>query len=87
MPLGPQPPILLYPWGRAPCDECKLAARCKTQLLACHAYGAYLTGAAERQWSVVPREPQRELYVSLLSRRAGRPRKVAEEKRSGFRTV
>jgi hypothetical protein len=70
-----KPPAPLYPWGRAPCDECKLAARCKTQLLACHAYGAYLIGATERQWSVVPREPQRELYVELLVVRSDRPRR------------
>jgi hypothetical protein len=68
MPLGPSPPTSLYPWGKAPCDGCKLAGRCKAQLLACHAFAAYVIGAPERQWSVAPREPQHELYVNLLVR-------------------
>lgn len=71
MPSTPNP-TPLYPWGRAPCDACPQAPRCKARLEACTAFELYLKGATEKRWSAVAREPQRELYVSLLVRRADR---------------
>jgi hypothetical protein len=68
-------PTPLYPWGRAPCDGCPQAPHCRAHLAACEAFDLYLKGGTEQHWSLVPRAPQHELYVSLMSRRAGRPRK------------
>ena len=65
-------PAPLYPWGRAPCDACDLARQCKVRLEACEAFALFVKGVSERRWGVVPREPQREIYVSLLVRRADR---------------
>src|SRR5580693_3331555 len=59
----------LYAWGRAPCDECPHAQRCKADLMACLAFAHYVNGMAERRWIAVVREPCRALYESILMTR------------------
>lgn len=73
MPSSPNPSPL-YPWGRAPCDDCPLARDCRTRLEACAAFELYLKGATEKRWGALPREPQRALYIKLLVRRVDRKR-------------
>jgi hypothetical protein len=68
-------PTPLYPWGRAPCDGCPHAPHCRAHLEACAAFDLYLKGGTEKHWKGLARAPQRGLYVSLMSRGAGRPRK------------
>jgi hypothetical protein len=80
MPLGPQPPIPLYPWGRCPCDLCPQAGHCRAHLEACAAFALYLEGATQERWSAVAREPQRELFVSLLTRQVDRPRRARSQR-------
>jgi hypothetical protein len=49
----------------APCDECRHAARCKADLLACDAWAVYLAGGSEVRWKFAPRAPTRARYESL----------------------
>ena len=58
----------LYPVGEAPCDHCKLAQHCRMHLAACQAYSLYLNGSNPLRWRIASREPQREIYESLLIR-------------------
>jgi hypothetical protein len=49
----------------APCDECRHAARCKADRLACDAFAVYLAGGSEVRWRFAPRAPTRARYESL----------------------
>ena len=41
--------------GPAPCDDCKHAAQCGTERLACDAFALFVDGASRVRWGVAPR--------------------------------
>lgn len=65
--IAPQPhcpdPILEAP---APCEGCRLAARCGAELLACDAFRLYYLGGGPARWALAPRLPSRREYAALL---------------------
>jgi hypothetical protein len=52
----------------APCDQCRHAARCKADRLACDAFAFYLAGGSEVRWKFAPRAPNGARYESLGGR-------------------
>jgi len=74
-PVGVPAPI--YPWARAPCDECPLARDCRARRMACDAFALYLEGGAEKRWRGVARIPSAELYVRVLES-PDRPRRLSQ---------
>ena len=59
-------PLLL---GPAPCDECRLRARCASLLLACEAYRVFVRDL-DAQWDFAPRAPTRARYLAIFSDKA-----------------
>ena len=53
----------------APCDQCRLAERCKAKRLACRAFSLFIAGASPIAWNAVNRAPTRERYEAVLGER------------------
>ena len=56
----------LFASGPSPCDACRQANKCKTQLHACEAFGMFLHGLSEVRWRIAPRMPTQEQYQELM---------------------
>jgi hypothetical protein len=56
--------------GPAPCDDCRHAARCQEQLLACDAFEYYARGASELKWRGVARQPSAQRYAEIFCAKA-----------------
>lgn len=50
----------------APCDGCRLAARCGAVLLACDAFAVYVDDEPGEDWRSVPRSPTRDIYAQIF---------------------
>jgi hypothetical protein len=51
----------------APCTDCRFAARCGIERLACEAYSMYLHDVAAVRWRLAPRAPTTARYTALLA--------------------
>ena len=49
-----------------PCDDCRHAARCGAERLACDAFAVWVAGRGPRHWQTAPRQPTRERYEGAL---------------------
>lgn len=52
-----------------PCDDCRHAARCGAEHLACDAFAVWIAGRSATYWQTAPRQPTRERFAELLGRR------------------
>jgi hypothetical protein len=51
--------------AKSPCDSCRFAARCSSELLACERYSMYAAGEPERRWRSAPMAPTRARFEAL----------------------
>ena len=49
-----------------PCDDCRHAARCATQHLACDAFAVWVAGRRSIYWQTAARQPMRERYAAVF---------------------
>lgn len=50
----------------APCTDCRFAARCGIERLACDAFAMFLHDVPAVRWRVAPRAPTAARYMALL---------------------
>jgi len=51
-----------------PCDDCRHAARCGAECLACDAFVVWVAGRGPKCWQTAPRLPTRERHASVFKR-------------------
>jgi hypothetical protein len=50
----------------APCDGCRLAARCAERREACASFAMYYHGEPEKRWREAPRAPSTARFMALF---------------------
>ena len=52
--------------GPAPCDDCRHAARCGAERLACDTFAYYARGVSEQKWRGLARQPTAERFTRIF---------------------